>query len=337
MLKLVGALITIKKKVEMIKKLLFLLICSASVFLLFCQSQKDSLSPEQNRTDLNDYKPQVAFEGKIIFQSDLDGDHEIYLLTQRGLEKLTDNEWNDENPKWSPDGKKIGFTANPEGKYEIFVMNADGTDMTQLTTRVRNPIGHTGHNWHPDGKKIAYSIERRRGIRKNHRMEMVNIHSKAIEEFAPELKGKTAIPDFSPIQPLVGVTSKGTFGWEVAVYNLQTKELSFLTEGGKSCRPHFSWDGRKIAFVSAEADGKGDIWLMNPDGSEKTRLTFRDKHHDYFPAWSPDDNFVVFSSTLSYKKRLKGDWGLFLTRVEDKKTSLLLDTPGGDLFPDWHR
>jgi Tol biopolymer transport system component len=331
------ALITIETRIEKMKRLLFLLICLCSVLLLFCQSQKDNPSREQNLVRVQDYTSEVEFEGKIIFQSNLDGDHEIYLLTKKGLEKLTDNEWNDENPKWSPDGKKIGFTADPGGKYEIFVMNADGTDITQLTTHVRNPIGHTGHNWHPDGKRIAYSIERRRGIRKSHKMEMVDIHSKVVEEFAPELGGKTAIPDFSPIAPLVGVTSKGTVGWEVAAYHLETKELSFLTKGGKSCRPHFSWDGRKIAFVSAEADGKGDIWLMNPDGSEQTRLTYRDKHHDYFPAWSPDDKFIVFSSTLSYKKRLKGDWGLFLVGVEDKKTTLLLDTPGGDLFPDWHR
>ena len=336
-LKPAGALITIATRIEMIKRLLFVLICLYSVLLVFCQSQNNNPPPEQNIAGFQDYVPEVEFRGKIIFQSDMDGDHEIYLLTKKGLKKLTDNEWNDENPKWSPDGEKIGFTANPGGKYEIFVMNADGTDLTQLTTHVRNPIGHTGHNWHPDGKRIAYSIERRRGIRKSHRMEMVDIHSKIIEEFAPELKGKTAIPDFSPIEPLVGVTSKGTIGWEVAVYHLQTKELSFLTEGGKSCRPHFSWDGKKIAFVSAEADGKGDIWLMNPDGSEKTRLTHRDEHYDYFPAWSPDDMFVVFSSTLSYKKKLKGDWALFLTKVDDKKTTLLLDTPGGDLFPDWHK
>jgi Tol biopolymer transport system component len=319
------------------KKSVFILICMYSAMLLFCQSQKDNPAPEQNPPELQDCMPEVEFRGKIVFQSDMDGDYEIYLLTKSGLRKLTDNNWNDENPKWSPDGTKIGFTANPEGKYEMFVMDADGANLIQLTTNVRNPIGHAGHNWHPDGKRIAYTIERRRGFRKSHNMKMVNIQTKNIEALAPKLKGKAAIPDFSPSEPLLGITAKRTVGWEVAVYNLQTKELSILTEGGNSCRPHFSWDGKRIAFVSSAADGKGDIWLMSPDGSDKTRLTLRDKHHDYFPAWSPDDRFVVFSSTLSYNKELKGDWALFLARVDNKKITLLLDTPGGDLFPDWHK
>lgn len=314
-----------------------ILIALFSVLLLVCQSQKNNPQPEQNQVRLEDYKPATEFEGRIIFHSDMDGDNEIYLLTQRGLKKLTDNNWNDENPKWSPDGTKIGFTANPDGKYEIFMMDADGANLIQLTTNVRNPIGHAGHNWHPDGQKIAYTIERRRGIRKTHMMKMVDIRSKVNTELIPELKGKAAIPDFSPVAPLLGLTVKQTIGWEVGVYDLRTKELSVLTEGGSGCRPHFSWDGQKIAYVSGEADGKGDIWLMNPDGSEQTRMTPRDDTADYFPCWSPDDKFILFSSTPSYKKNLEGEWALYLLEVESGRITLFLDTPGGDLFPDWHR
>jgi Tol biopolymer transport system component len=319
------------------KKSIFILICLYSALLLFCQPQNDNPVAEQDSIDIEDYRTEVEFEGKIVFQSDIDGDYEIYLMTKKGVKKLTDNNWNDENPKWSPDGTKIGFTANPEGKYEIFVMDADGRNLIQLTTNLRNPIGHAGHNWHPDGKRIAYTVERRRGFRKSHDMKIVNIRSKKIEALAPQLKGKAAIPDFSPSGLLLGITAKRTIGWDVAVFDLRTKEFSILTDGGNTCRPHFSWDGKKIAYVSSEADGKGDIWLMNPDGSDQTRLTLRDEHHDYFPAWSPDDRFVVFSSTLSYNKKLKGDWGLFLVRVDNKEIIPLLDTPGGDLFPDWHR
>ncbi len=319
------------------KKSVFILICLYSAMLLFCQSQNDNPVAEQDSMGIENYRTEVAFEGNIVFQSDIDGDYEIYLLTMKGVKKLTDNNWNDENPKWSPDGTKIGFTANPDGKYEIFVMDADGRNLVQLTTNLQNPIGHAGHNWHPDGKRIAYTIERRKGFRKSHDMKMVNILTKKIEPLAPSLKGKAAIPDFSPIEPLLGITVKRTIGWDVAVFDLRTKELSILTEGGDTCRPHFSWDGTKIAYVSSETDGKGDIWLMNPDGSHQTRLTERNEHHDYFPAWSPDDRFVVFSSTLSYNKKLKGDWGLFLVRVDNKEVTLLLDSPGGDLFPDWHR
>jgi len=322
---------------KMKRKFLFILICLYSVLLVFCQSQKDSPPMEQDLAGLQDYVPEIEFMGEIVFQSDMDGDREIYLLNKNELKKLTDNKWNDENPKWSPDGKKIGFTANPGGKYEIFMMNADGTDLIQLTTHVRNPIGHSGIIWHPDGKRIVYTIERRPGVFKRCRMEMVDVQSKVIEEFAPELNGRAAITDFSPVEPLVGITAKRTIGWEVAVYHLQTEELSFLTSsGGISCRPHFSHDGKKIAFISGVGGGKGDIWLMNPGGSEKTKMTQRDETLDYFPCWSPDDKFIMFSSTLKHKK-LKGDWALYLLEVKTGTITLFLDTPGGDLFPDWYR
>ncbi|MCK4932968.1 MAG: PD40 domain-containing protein, partial [Candidatus Aminicenantes bacterium] len=49
----------------------------------------------------------------------MDGDREIYLLTKDGVTQLTDNGWDDEFPKWSPDGKKIAYSANPKGNYDI--------------------------------------------------------------------------------------------------------------------------------------------------------------------------------------------------------------------------
>jgi hypothetical protein len=44
----------------------------------------------------------------------------------------------------------------------------------------------------------------------------------------------------------------------------------------------------------------------------------------------------MFSSTLKHKK-LKGDWALYLLEVKTGTITLFLDTPGGDLFPDWYR
>jgi TolB protein len=55
----------------------------------------------------------------------------------------------DSDPSWSPDGRQIAYCAEswPDGWYDIFVVNADGTDRRQLThmpTMERNPI------WQPE-------------------------------------------------------------------------------------------------------------------------------------------------------------------------------------------
>ncbi|MBN2207055.1 MAG: PD40 domain-containing protein, partial [Candidatus Aminicenantes bacterium] len=95
-------------------------------------------------------RPEFAFEGRIVFQSDMDGDNEICLLTADGVRKLTDNAWNDEFPKWSPDGSKIAFMANPNGPYILFVMNADGSGLAPLgprEDRTRSRGGFAGLDW----------------------------------------------------------------------------------------------------------------------------------------------------------------------------------------------
>jgi Tol biopolymer transport system component len=104
--------------------------------------------------------------GRIAFTSDRDmnGDcffhdctgwnGEIYVMNADGSDpkRLTDDPGDDASPTWSPDGTRIAFSAlrnveggvdDPSENYEIFVMNADGSDLVQLTN-------NTSWDWQPD-------------------------------------------------------------------------------------------------------------------------------------------------------------------------------------------
>jgi Tol biopolymer transport system component len=274
--------------------------------------------------------PEFPISGSIVFHSNLDGDNEIYLLEKNSIFKLTDNTWNDEYPAWSPDGRSIAYTADPQGNYDIFVMKADGSQITRLTTAESNEKEPA---WYPDGKSIAFSREIKKFIRKQLTLWRVDIPTKNTERIIPGYNKGHAIPHLSPLGGTLTFTGKRTIGWDCALYDMRKKQVTFLDEGGKSCRARFSKDGKKLAYVSSKADGKGDIWIMNPDGTGKKRLTGRDEKYDYFPSWSPDGKFIVFNS--SHQHDHNGDWALYIIDVQTQEVRLLFDSPGNDVFPDW--
>jgi TolB protein len=49
------------------------------------------------------------------------------------LKRLTRNLADDISPAWSPDGRRIAFTSNRAGNYDIYAMNADGRGLQRLT------------------------------------------------------------------------------------------------------------------------------------------------------------------------------------------------------------
>ena len=130
-------------------KVLILILLAAPLFFTSC-SQENAVSNGDRQIDIRNFKAQFPFKGRIVFQSSMDGDNEIYLLTQRSIKKLTDNSWDDEYPKWSPDGKRIAFNANPKGNYDIFVMDEDGSNVNRIIASQQDEIEHA---WFPDGKK----------------------------------------------------------------------------------------------------------------------------------------------------------------------------------------
>ena len=90
---------------------------------------------------------------KIAFRSNRDGNWEIYVMNADGTEQVqltnTDSLPNDfpvynRNPFWSPNSRKIGFDSNRNGNYEIYLMDANGDNPTNLT---QNPAGDIGGSW----------------------------------------------------------------------------------------------------------------------------------------------------------------------------------------------
>ncbi len=103
--------------------------------------------------------PTIRVNGKIAFTSNRDGNLEIYVMNADGTNqvRLTDNLVVDDNPTWSPDGRKIAFVSQTSaGGFALSVMNADETNKVEIT-----PLNYVDSflwlmSWSPDSSRITF-------------------------------------------------------------------------------------------------------------------------------------------------------------------------------------
>jgi WD40-like Beta Propeller Repeat len=108
-------------------------------------------APQQGAAQPPAASASAAANGRLAFSSSRDGNDEIFTANPDGSSpvNLTNNKnVADVSPRWSHDGTRVAFSRS----NTIFVMNADGTGQTQLTS------GHIDFapSWSPDGKKVAF-------------------------------------------------------------------------------------------------------------------------------------------------------------------------------------
>ena len=84
-----------------------------------------------------------------------DGNPEVYVLnlSTGALRRLTSNAAIDTEPSWSPTGREIAFVSDRAGPAQVFVMDAEGTNVRRLTQGGFN----TQPRWSPKGDIIAYT------------------------------------------------------------------------------------------------------------------------------------------------------------------------------------
>jgi Tol biopolymer transport system component len=106
----------------------------------------------------------IAFEGQEhagqLFDKSYDKRQKvsIWLVDDNGIARtLESNPGQGIEPTWSPDGKRLAFASTrggTDGLYAIFLINRDGTGLTQITDQGLNahyPV------WSPDGRVLAFS------------------------------------------------------------------------------------------------------------------------------------------------------------------------------------
>jgi TolB protein len=214
----------------------------------------------------------------------------VVLLTLSAVAVIESNNAPSASATYPGTNGKIAFQGeNPNPpSFDIFVMNPDGTGITNLSN---NPAFEAEPAWSQDGSKIAF-VSSRDYLSSNTEIYVMNADGSNQTRLTH--LGNAHNPRLSPDGSKI--VFQGPDG--IDVMNADGKDLrNLVKENFAQMAPDWSPDGKKIAFVSLPnpPSENSDIYVMNADGSNQTRLTHTGTASE--PNWSPDGTKIVFSGS----------------------------------------
>jgi len=186
------------------------------------------------------------------------------------------------SPAWSADGTKIAFSSSRTSDPEIYIADANGSNLKRVTAFHGPDVSPT---WNPKtGAQVAW-VSGRTGLPQIYIMDTDGTNVQRITD-----QGYAVSPSWSPNGQFLAFSWIRHYGpgapgnQDIYVMDIASKQFVQLThDAGRNDFPSWSPDGRHLVFQS-DRQGKWQIWSMLADGTQQEALTKSGENTQ--PNWS---------------------------------------------------
>ncbi|MCB0595011.1 MAG: TolB family protein [Lewinellaceae bacterium] len=242
---------------------------------------------------------------------------------------LTNHPGNDRYASYSPDGQWIVFESDRNGRWDIFLMDAEGGQLSQLTDL---PAGCRRPSWHPNGRKVLFESTR------NGATALFEIHTDGSgQKELLRLDTETDAGLFARYAPdgsrIAYALKESETNFNLYLYSIvEDRSTALFTDEYRNVYPQWHPSGKEILFFSRHETNNEDdeIYRMNLKTGKLKRLT-NWPQHNFCPAWSADGRRIAYVTSMEGRRP-----EIYIMKRNGRGRQRITFNEDGDTLPHWH-